>query len=260
MAQDLTTSSGSRLLPAVSVADPATMLLLAEWLTSQLGAVSDLGAGRTVVDRTTRQITARVPTIPKSKMPTGPQRAAIAQRITELQQAVRPGPTEDTVTLIGELIQEFAPARLDPKTVSIKAEAYMDAVEDLPAWTLREAIYRWHRGQVTVSDPSVLEFAPKPFRLKAIADGILVVAKGQAIRLQRILDAEAEEELSDAELQANSARMSGLLAALNKAKTENRTPEAGTAHTDRLQALSTLREAEAKARSSESEEGVGHAV
>ncbi|MCJ2086520.1 hypothetical protein MKK88_11030 [Methylobacterium sp. E-005] len=165
--------------------------------------------------------------------------------------AAQPGPTEDTITLLGELIQEFAPARLDPKTVDIKAEAYMDAVEDLPAWTLREAIYRWHRGQVSVSDPSVLEFAPKPYRLKAIADGILVVAKGQAIRLQRILDAEPEEELSDAEREASSRKMDALLLTLSDRDDD---PSRGSAHADRLRAQSELRDREAAIKSKSTEE------
>lgn len=140
-------------------------------------------------------------------MPSGPQRAAIERRITELRAASRPGPEEDTITILGELIQEYAPSRLDPKTVRIKAEAYMDALEDLPAWTIREAIRRWHRGDVAADDQT-LDFMPKPPRLRRIAEGIHLVAIGQASRLQRILDAEPEDELTEAqrgEMQAKFA-------------------------------------------------------
>jgi len=210
MAQDLTTRSAVA-LPAIDTADPASMLLLPDWLASQLAAVSDLGAGRTEVDPVTRQITARVATIPASRMPTGPQRTAIARRIADLQAATEAGPVGETIAALGDLIQEYAPTRLDDRTVSIKAEAYLDAVEDLPAWTIRAAIRRWRRGEVS-ADPATLDFAPKPARLRAIAERMVLVARGQAARLQRVLDAKPEERITDAQMAANSEKLSGLIA------------------------------------------------
>jgi hypothetical protein len=210
MAQDLTTRSAAA-LPAIDTADPASMLLLPDWLASSIAAVSDLGAGRTEVDPVTRQITARVATIPASRMPTGPQRTAIARRIADLQAAIEPGPVEETIGVLGDLIQEYAPSRLDDRTVSIKAEAYLDAVEDLPAWTVRAAVRRWRRGEVS-ADPATLDFAPKPARLRGIAERMVLVARGQAARLQRVLDAKPEERITDAQMAANSEKLTGLIA------------------------------------------------
>ncbi|APX84588.1 hypothetical protein BV511_07610 [Methylorubrum extorquens] len=210
MAQDLTTRSAAA-LPAIDTADPASMLLLPDWLASQLAAVSDLGAGRTEVDPVTRQITTRVATIPASRMPTGPQRTVIARRIADLQAAIEPGPVEETIGVLGDLIQEYAPSRLDDRTVSIKAEAYLDAVEDLPAWTVRAAVRRWRRGEVS-ADPATLDFAPKPARLRGIAERMVLVARGQAARLQRVLDAKPEERITDAQMAANSEKLTGLIA------------------------------------------------
>ncbi|MDV2987033.1 UNVERIFIED_CONTAM: hypothetical protein Q9R58_22245 [Methylobacteriaceae bacterium AG10] len=210
MAQDLTTRSAAA-LPAIDTADPASMLLLPEWLAQQIAAVSDLGAGRTEVDPVTRQITARVATIPASRMPTGPQRTAIARRIAELRDATEAGPVEETLGAIGDLIQEYAPSRLDERTAGIKVEAYMDAVEDLPAWTIRAAIRRWRRGEVS-ADPATLDFAPKPARLRSIAERMALVARGQAARLQRVLDAKPEVQITDAQMAENSEKLSGLIA------------------------------------------------
>lgn len=139
-------------------------------------------------------------------MPTGPQRQAISQRIAELERACRPGPAEKTLSYLAELITEYAPARIDAETVSIKADAYLDAVEDLPAWAVREAIRRWRRGEVS-GDPQDLNFAPKPARLRRIASTIAQAASGQALRLQRILDAEPEDERSDDERAAMSRQI-----------------------------------------------------
>lgn len=209
MAHELQTSSAAA-LPAVDLREPSTLLLLPAWLELQIAAVSDLGAGRTIVDTTTGKITGRVATIPASKMPTGPQRQAIAQRIAELQDAARPGPTKRTLAMLGELINEHAPSRLDEETVSIKAEAYLDALEDLPAWAVREAIRRWRRGEVN-ADAKDLDFAPKPPRLRRIAQAIAAVPVGQALRLQRILDAEPEKPLTDAQREENQARYGEVL-------------------------------------------------
>lgn len=237
MAQELTTRPVAA-LPAVDTADPASMLLLPDWLASQIAAVSDLGAGRTEVDPVTRQIVARVPTIPESRMPTGAQRRAIATRIAELQAATEIGPVEETLAALGDLIQEYAPSRLDDRTVSIKAEAYLDAVEDLPAWSVRAAIRRWRRGEVS-ADPTTLDFAPKPARLRAIADRMVKVARGQAIRLQRVLDAQPERPLSDEQ----RAEVSRKLAAPFSAATSGPAVEpAGTISAERRAALDDLEE------------------
>ena len=113
--------------------------------------------------------------------------------------------------MLGDLIQEYAPSRLDDRTVSIKAEAYLDAVEDLPAWTVRAAVRRWRRGEVS-ADPATLDFAPKPARLRGIAERMVLVARGQAARLQRVLDAKPEERITDAQMAANSEKLTGLIA------------------------------------------------
>jgi hypothetical protein len=173
-------------------------------------------------------------------MPNGPQRAAIMQRIEELHEAARPGPMKTTLTILGELVNEHAPSRLDDDTADIKIGAYLDAVGDLPAWTIREAVRRWRRGDVS-GDPQDLNFAPKPARLRRIADGIRMVAAGQAMRLQRVLDAEPEDERDAEELRKNSERMQALLADLTS-REDGETP-AGTAHADRLRAQSDLRDA-----------------
>lgn len=169
------------------------------------------------------------------------------RRIEELHEAGRQGPMKATLAILAELVNEHAPSRLDDDTADIKIGAYLDAVGDLPAWTIREAIRRWRRGDVS-GDRQDLNFAPKPARLRRIADGIRQVAVGQAVRLQRILDAEPEEELSDAEREANSRKMDALLQTLTDRDDD---PSRGTAHADCLRAQSDLRDREAAVKAQE---------
>lgn len=259
MAQDIATvAKADRLLPAVDVGEPASMLLLPDWLASQVSAVSDLGAGRTVLDTATGQITKRVATIPKSKMPNAGQRAAIERRITELRRADRAGPDAETLSYVGDLILEYATARLDERTVKAKAGAYLDTLEDLPAWSVKEAIRRWRRGDVD-ADAQTLDFAPRPARLRAIAERIALVARGQAARLQRILDAEPDLELSDAEAAENLRK----IYAAGRPVQDVMKPSVGSAHAHRAAANAHLSDLEARRAKREGEmkkEGADHAV
>lgn len=158
---------------------------------------------------------------------------------------------QTTLTILGELVNEHAPSRLDDDTADIKIGAYLDAVGDLPAWTIREAVRRWRRGDVS-GDRKDLDFAPKPARLRRIAEGIRMVASGQAMRLQRILDAEPEDAPSEEQLKANAERMAGLLAKLNDREPEPPAPvdqaarAAANAHLSELEARRAKREGEMK--------------
>lgn len=175
-------------------------------------------------------------------MPTGAQRLAIERRITELRRADRPGPDAEILSYVGDLILEYATARMDERTVKAKAGAYLDTLEDLPAWAVKEAIRRWRRGDVE-ADAQTLDFAPRPARLRAIAERVAFVARGQAGRLQRILDAEPETELSDAEAAENLRK----IYAAGRPPQDVMSPPIGRAHADRLRAQSDLSEAKARA-------------
>jgi hypothetical protein len=143
-------------------------------------------------------------------MPTGAQRAAIERRISELRRADRSGPEAEILAHVGDLILEYATARMDDRQVAAKAGAYLDVLCDVPAWAVREAIIRWRRGPEGV-DEQALDFAPRPHRLRAMAERIALVARGQAARLQRILDAEPEDEPSEAQREANQRKLEAML-------------------------------------------------
>jgi len=252
MNQALTTQDRSlAALPAVDLREPASLLLLPTWLAEQVKWVSDLGAGRTTIDPVTRTITGRVATIPASMMPTGPQRRAIMQRIEDLHAATRPGPLPKTLVYLGHLVDEHRSAQAGSDTVAVKIEAYEDAVGDLPAWAIREAIRRWRRGECS-ADSRDLDFAPKPARLRRMVQSIAATATGQAMRLQRVLDAEPEEPLTEAQMEANAVRMAAVLAELREPGAKE--TAAGTDAGVRAAAQRDLASLEAKAKAAASEE------
>lgn len=109
-----------------------------------------------------------------------------------------PGPLASTLAVIGSIVSRNPAARQDEDLASIEIEAYRDALDDLPAWTVREALRRWRRGEVG-GNRRDLDFAPKEHRLREIALAVEASVRGQIIRLQRILDAEPDDSLTSAQ-------------------------------------------------------------
>lgn len=130
-ALEIRTAIPAELMPVVDTTDPDTILSLPPWLATQIGAVSDLGYGRTILDPESKAILGQVATIPKSKMPNGPQRQAIAQRIEQLHAASMPGPLESTLKIIGSIVKRNRAASQDEDLADIEIDAYRDALEDL---------------------------------------------------------------------------------------------------------------------------------
>jgi len=99
-----------------------------------------------------------------------------------------PGPLASTLAVIGTIVNRNSAARQDADLADIEIDAYRDALDDLPAWTVREALRRWRRGEVG-GNRRDLDFAPKEHRLREIALSVEASVRGQIIRLQRVLDA-----------------------------------------------------------------------
>lgn len=90
--------------------------------------------------------------------------------------------------------------KLDQAGSDLLTDDYFDALEDLPAWTVREALRRWNRGESAPIDPKQphnFVFAPKPPILRKLAEHELVRVQGRIRLLQRLCDAEPLVEYSD---------------------------------------------------------------
>jgi hypothetical protein len=159
-------------------------------------------------------------------IPNGPQRVAITRRITELQDASRPGPERDMLEILGKLVLRYSTARTDAQTAEVTIEGYLDALEDLPAWAVREAIRRWRRGDVPAT-PDERRFAPSEARLRSVALSLQQVVLGQAARMQRVLDAEPERPLTDADRAENERHLARMSADIQAAASMAPSPTTG---------------------------------
>lgn len=83
-------------------------------------------------------------------------------------------------------------ARLDAAVSEALTEDYLDAIEDLPAWCVREAIRKWNRAESPPLDkkPHDFNWRPEPGPLRRLAFIELCKVKGRVVALKRILNAE----------------------------------------------------------------------
>lgn len=90
-------------------------------------------------------------------------------------------------------------AKLDQQSSDAFTEDYLDAIEDLPAWAVREAIRKWNRAESTKLDgkPHDFNWRPSPPTLRRLAQMELTGVRGRMIELQKLCEAEPLIEYSE---------------------------------------------------------------
>jgi hypothetical protein len=86
--------------------------------------------------------------------------------------------------ILSKMILASGGAALTERAAEAKAEAYRDAVDDMPPWAIAEAVKRWHRGQCGDHNYS---FAPAPAVLRDVVNGILQPYREAAAKIDMAL-------------------------------------------------------------------------
>jgi len=116
-----------------------------------------------------------------------------------------------TTIIAGLLIKSGR--RLDKAASDVMTEDYFDALEDMPAWTVREALRKWNRAESAQFDPKQphdFKWAPQPPVLRKLAEYELLRVTGRIRQLQRLCDASALVEYSDEHRAGMLERLSNL--------------------------------------------------
>ena len=188
-------------LPVITTAAPVdSMLSLPRWLRSLVSAVSQTPEGA--------KIWTRQPELPSRLMPTGGQRVAIEERCEQLERMAVAGPEKRALMSLGRLVGFYATGGLSEQQATVKAEVYMRAVNDLPAWAVDEAVDRWFRGEAGQRN---YDFAPSPATLREVAQGVASIAAGQLVMMRRILNAKPIDEIPDEVREANIQRVKQIM-------------------------------------------------
>jgi hypothetical protein len=118
--------------------------------------------------------------------------------------------------IIAELLINPRGSKLDDISSRALAEAYLIATDDLPAWSVRNALRKWIRGESAKFDgkPHDFDWRPAPATLRRLAQMELAPIKAEMVQLEKLLIAVPRLELSDEHRAKIRARFAELLKTL----------------------------------------------
>jgi hypothetical protein len=160
-----------------------------------------------------------MPTLPSSSILNGAERDEIARHVCELDALRGPTPANDvaaeqaTLGLVTKIMLSLPARRENDVAVEARGEAFMAALDDLPAWAVAAASRRWYRGDAGTNDrgePFDYHWCPAPAELRSIAYRELMRTKARAAILRRLLEAQPLIEFSDEHCAAMRARIADL--------------------------------------------------
>lgn len=169
--------------------DPLNLPSLPEWLTSRLGMVSrERGYHRPA-------------TIPESKQLNLSERTAVQAQLGMLRELfsntslTSPETANEVLGAVTRMLLALPSKASGEATGEAKADAYMIALEDMPAWAVTAAIRGWYRGEHGADHNYT--FAPAPADLRKFAMAERWKVAGRVKALEELLEAVPEIEFSD---------------------------------------------------------------
>ena len=93
-----------------------------------------------------------------------------------------------TIVLVTKMLLALPSAAMTEESAAAKAEAYMDALEDVPSWAVQAAIRGWHRSEY--GDKFNYRWAPVPSELRTVAFLEAWKTKERIRDLKRVISAD----------------------------------------------------------------------
>jgi hypothetical protein len=109
-----------------------------------------------------------------------------------------------------KVITFFVAAGTTREQTAVQTDVFLDQLQDLSAWAVREAVRRWFSHDAATYPGAQFRFRLSAGDLHHAAQGAVSVASGQIILLQRILDAQPADERTPDERAAVLARLRNL--------------------------------------------------
>ena len=199
--------------PIPPLSNPAQLPSLPGWLQQRSAALGS------AVQPDSSGKYSKVPILPKDMILNTTERAEVQRHIVDLQRYTRLDQTitlrETTMSNDAALVAMIAALllkggrRLDRQSSDAATEDYLDALEDVPAWSVREALRKWNRGESPPLDakPHDFNWRPEPPTLRRLALHELAGVKGRILHLQKLCSAEPLIEYSDEHRKAMLERL-----------------------------------------------------
>lgn len=116
--------------------------------------------------------------LPPELLPSGDQRQAMATHIEDLKSLLEQTPElsaeaeTEVATAVSSILMVLPSQKTSEFAEAVRADAYLEALDDVPWWAVRGAIRAWHRhecGKDELGRPYDYKWAPGPGTLRAIA-------------------------------------------------------------------------------------------
>jgi hypothetical protein len=131
------------------------------------------------------------PTIPRPLSAT--ERQTISATIGSLERSLSElGPTEAVAAQVMKFLLAFPGRELSDMAHEARCEMYVDALEDLPAWAVKEGCRRWLRREDGAGDENY-SFAPSAPQLRRLAERATYTVRCRIQQLDRLLKARVGE-------------------------------------------------------------------
>ena len=115
--------------------------------------------------------------------------------------------------MIAHLLMKGGGQKLDKEAAEALTEDYLDAMEGLPAWPVREALRKWNRGESVKLDgkPHDFNWRPTPPTLRRLAQYEMTPIKARKLQLEKLLQAVPLREFSEGHCASMRERLSRLI-------------------------------------------------
>lgn len=178
--QQMLAISEAERLPAVDVARPWDPSWQPLWLVTRLNAVSTWD---------------RRPEVPPELALTDGMRASVSTRIAAMERALAPASQRERMAVVAELLAFYSTSSADEISLKAKLSVWVETLEGVPLWALKEAVRRWHHGRL---NPQT-SFCPSPAVILKAAELVVGGLRGQIVTMGRLLAATVVEPISEDE-------------------------------------------------------------
>lgn len=152
-----------------------------------------------------------MPVLPKSLILVAEQKAVVERHIAALDEILTMTPDADpqcaemTMIAVSKMTMVLAGRESGEFASEAKGEAYMDALEDVPNWAVKEALRKWNRAEC--GEKYDYKWQPVPSTLRELALVEVYRVKSIRRRLRDLAAAEALIEFSDEHRAAMKAKV-----------------------------------------------------
>lgn len=102
---------------------------------------------------------------------------------------------QEQFTIIAKMLLTYPVANASAETGKARGEAYLEALSDIPATVIAEAIKRWNRGEA--GQEHDYRWAPAPAVLRQVCQRVLMPVREAADDLRNLLSAVSLERAMD---------------------------------------------------------------